>query len=184
MTVSATGDDRVKSDRENLTYAWDLDGDGTFEMSGRTARFDAANFDGPITHTAQVRVSDDDGGSTTGEVKIAIKNLPPTLADGNAFVVDEGGKVEIHLAATDASAADAAKLVYKWDLDGDGTFEASGTSVVFDAADIDGPTSRRVKVRVFDDDGGFVDGEVEVKIKNLAPEAVTIQVGGGIITAN
>ncbi len=56
--------------------------------------------------------------------------------------------------------------------------------MVFDAADIDGPTSRRVKVRVFDDDGGFVDGEVEVKIKNLAPDAVTIQVGGGIIPAN
>ena len=107
-----------------------------------------------------------------------INNLPPTLADGRTFVVDEGGKVEIHVAATDASTADAAKLVYKWDLNGDGTFEASGTSVVFDAAGIDGPTSRRVKVRVSDDDGGFVDGEVEVKIKNLAPESVTIHIEG------
>ena len=178
VTLAVKGSDPAESDRKTLIYAWDLDGDGTFEVNGRTVEFDATTLDGPLSHTVRVRVSDNDGGSKSGDVKIAVTNVPPTLEDDRKFVVDEGGKVDIRIAATDPSAADAGKLSFEWDLDGDGKFETSGETVVFDAAGIDGPSFRRVKVRVSDDDGGTVKGEVKVQIRNVAPSAVIIQVGG------
>ena len=178
VTLSAEGDDESESDRGALKYSWDLDGDGTFEVAGRTAEFDASAFDGPVAHVARVKVVDDDGGSKVGDVKIAVRNLPPILKANEKFVVDEGGRVNLRIPATDPSPSDARKLTYEWDLDGDGEFETSGVSPVFDATGIDGPTLRRVKVRVSDDDGGIAESEIEVRIRNVAPSSVTIQIGG------
>ena len=47
LTGSGTG--------QGLTYAWDLDNDGTFETAGQTATFSAATIDGPATR--QVRAA-------------------------------------------------------------------------------------------------------------------------------
>ena len=127
---------------------------------------------------ARVKVVDDDGGSKVGDVKIAVRNLPPILKANEKFVVDEGGRVNLRIPATDPSPSDARKLTYEWDLDGDGEFETSGVSPVFDATGIDGPALRRVKVRVSDDDGGIAESEIEVRIRNVAPSSVTIQIGG------
>jgi predicted extracellular nuclease len=55
VTVSATG-----SDPENgtLTYAWDLDNNGSFETAGQTATYTAAAGSAPATRTIRVQVTD------------------------------------------------------------------------------------------------------------------------------
>jgi hypothetical protein len=55
VTVTATGSD---PDDDPLTYAWDLDNDGTFETSGQSATFSAAALQAPASRTIRVRVSD------------------------------------------------------------------------------------------------------------------------------
>jgi hypothetical protein len=55
ITLSATGSD---PDGDPITYAWDLDGDGTFETTGRTASFSAAGMNAPASRTVRVRGTD------------------------------------------------------------------------------------------------------------------------------
>ena len=73
VTLTATGYDY---DGDTLTYAWDLDGDGTFETPGQTASWTAV--DGPSEHTIGVQVSDPRGLSAADTATIEVKNVEPT----------------------------------------------------------------------------------------------------------
>ncbi|HJR26049.1 MAG TPA: ExeM/NucH family extracellular endonuclease [Acidimicrobiales bacterium] len=61
-TVSATGND---PDGDALTYAWDLDGNGTFETAGQSATFSAAGIEAPASRTIAVQVTDAGGLTST-----------------------------------------------------------------------------------------------------------------------
>ncbi|MEP7113699.1 MAG: ExeM/NucH family extracellular endonuclease [Ilumatobacteraceae bacterium] len=58
ITLSATGTD---PDGGTLTYAWDLDGNGTFETAGQTVSFTAGRNQAPANVTVAVRVTDETG---------------------------------------------------------------------------------------------------------------------------
>jgi predicted extracellular nuclease len=69
VTVTASG-----SDPENgpLSYAWDLDGNGSFETPGQTATFSARNLRAPATRTIAVRVTDDGGLTATDSATVKV----------------------------------------------------------------------------------------------------------------
>ena len=62
VTVAATGAD-LENDAKGvpLSYAWDLDDNGTFETPGQTATFSAAALTAPASRTINVQVTDDAG---------------------------------------------------------------------------------------------------------------------------
>ena len=66
VLVSATGSD---PNGGTLSYAWDLDNNGSFETPGQTATFSAAALTAPGTHTIKVQVTDD-GGLTAQDTAI------------------------------------------------------------------------------------------------------------------
>jgi hypothetical protein len=76
VTVSATGSD---PDGGTLTYAWDLDNDGTFETPGQSASFSAAGLDGPSTHSIAVRVTDEGGLSAVSSATVNVTNVAPAV---------------------------------------------------------------------------------------------------------
>jgi predicted extracellular nuclease len=97
VIVSATGTD---PDGDALTYAWDLDNDGTFETAGQSATFSATGIEAPATRTIGVQVTDEGGltGTDTAVVNVIwafdgffppIDNLPTinTVRAGSAVPV-------------------------------------------------------------------------------------------------
>jgi hypothetical protein len=74
VTLSATG-----TDPENgpLTYAWDLDNNGTFETPGQNVSF--AGLDGPATFTVAVQVTDNGGLTAVASTTVIVNNVPPTV---------------------------------------------------------------------------------------------------------
>jgi len=76
VTLSASGSD----DPENgpLAYAWDLNGDGVFEVPGQTVSYSA--LDGPATKIVKVRVTSISTGLLTiVPGTVTINNVAPTV---------------------------------------------------------------------------------------------------------
>ncbi len=69
VQLTATGGDPTD---DALTYAWDLDGDGSFETTGPTVAFLAGSLQAPGTVTVTVRVTDEHGQSSTDTAVIDV----------------------------------------------------------------------------------------------------------------
>lgn len=95
-----------------------------------------------------------------------IKNLPPVADAGGPYNVTEGGSVQVFATGTDP---DEDPIIFAWDLDNDNVFETPGRQAFFSAADIDGPGSAVIRVRVTDSGGLSDTNETVVEIENISP---------------
>ena len=78
--LTATADDPSPSDAAALTYAWDLDGDGTFETGPSSNASQATTYSSPGSVTARVRVCDErDCAEATSHVSVTRRGA--TLVD-------------------------------------------------------------------------------------------------------
>jgi hypothetical protein len=77
VTLTATGSD---PNGDTLTYAWDLDDNGSFETAGQSVTFSAASLDGPSSHTVKVQVTDPGGLSAVAQGTVNVLNVAPTVA--------------------------------------------------------------------------------------------------------
>jgi predicted extracellular nuclease len=149
VALTATGSD---ANGDALTFTWDLDNDGTFETSGQSPTFSAANLDGPSTHTVAVRVSDGQE-STTDQATVTVTNVAPSATFSAPASALAGFPFTLSVSgASDPSAADtAAGFAYAFDCGaGYGAF-GSATSATCPTSDVG---ARSVGVRVRDKDGG------------------------------
>jgi hypothetical protein len=71
VTLTGTGSD-VNAD--SLSYAWDLDNDGTFEESGQEVTF-VRSISG--TYPVVLQVQDDDGGTATATTTVEVNGIIP-----------------------------------------------------------------------------------------------------------
>ncbi|MDA0138019.1 ThuA domain-containing protein [Solirubrobacter deserti] len=78
-SFTATANDQ---DGHTVSYAWDLDGDGTFETAGREGSF---TFAQPGTHAPTLRVTDPFGGVTNRVVPVTV--LAPEVDPSKKFNV-------------------------------------------------------------------------------------------------
>ncbi len=111
VTLSATGSD---PEGDALTYAWDLDNNGTYETAGQTVTYSAG--DGPASPTVGVRVSD---GSTsaTDTATVNVSNVEPRATFNAPDSATAGFPFTLSLTSpSDPSAADtAAGFQYAFD---------------------------------------------------------------------
>jgi hypothetical protein len=150
-----------------LTYAWDLDNNGTFETSGQNPNFNATNFDGPDTRTVTLRVTDSGGLSDTDSATVTINNVAPTAAinaitkpDGSALgsvACLAGNTVSLDFSFTDPAAADTHSASIDWD-DPNNTTDTTIDPAVSPEENVEhtysGPGSHTIVVTVTDDNGG------------------------------
>jgi uncharacterized protein len=151
VTLTGSGSD---PEGDPLSYAWDLDGNGTFETSGQSVSFYAA--DGPASQTVSVQVSDDLGASTVAQATVNIANVAPTVTSLVGAPADTltGQDVTFTGTATDPSAPDTA-AGFSWAFDtgsGFGAFGGNGFVTSFASCG-----TYNVSAEARDKDGGVSD---------------------------
>jgi hypothetical protein len=147
-TVALRG---VGSDVEgtSLSYAWDLDNDGSYETVGRDPVFSAIGVDGPTSRTVGLRVTDGAGLSALSTATVNVFNVAPTLisVSGPLTPAALGSTTTIALIYSDpAGNLDQYTPRVEW---GDGTVNSDVTHVYAT------PGVYRAKAFVVDDDGGI-----------------------------
>ena len=131
-TVTFSGQsDPSADDLANLTYSYDFDNDGMFEVIGSPSNSETvpARFlaNGPATVTVLGRVADDDGGSLELTTDITITNAAATVTINGPSTATVGEPVTLKVGAIDPSAGDMAGT-FSYTVDwGDGSPAATLT---------------------------------------------------------
>jgi len=88
ITLVGSGSD-VAGAADPLTYAWDLNNDGTFETLGQNVVFNpqALGFSGSQTRTVKLRVTDGDGGQSIATTTVELLGVGTALIGGVLHVV-------------------------------------------------------------------------------------------------
>ena len=125
-----TFDGRESSDPDGTvtTHEWDFDGDGEFEASGATVDY---QFEEAGDHDVRLRVVDDDGATATTTRSVSV-GRPSNDSPTAAFSVTPGDidtATDVELDASAATDPDGSISAYRWDLDGDGSFDRTGETV-------------------------------------------------------
>ena len=112
-TVTFSGQaDPSADDLANLTYSYDFDNDGTFEVIGsRRTRRPCRRGSWPTARrrvTVRARVADDDGGSLELTTDITITNAAATVTINGPSTATVGVPVTLKVGAVDPSPADMA----------------------------------------------------------------------------
>ena len=165
-----------------LTYAWDIDGNGTFdEATGSSATLTWSQLKAlavPIndngTRTIRLRVTDQGGNSAIASTTLTITNTAPTIiVTGNATATS-GTSYTIALAASDPGADTIASYSVNW---GDGVTQTIvGTATSASHTYLNPGGTRSIAVTATDEDGIFpmTGGPIVVTVNNTPPSALIL----------
>lgn len=175
VVLSANGTD---PEGGQVTYLWDLDGDGVFETSGQTVSFLA--MDGPETRNIAVKAVDGCGQFAVSNDVVNIQNLPPTVSAITAPVdpmlitamlkvsatFADPGKLDTHTATWNwgdgsTSSGTVTEVSGYGSAAGSHVYAASGVyRILLTVTDKDGGTGTSLfeYVVVYDPSAGFVTG--------------------------
>ncbi|MGB4979574.1 MAG: Ig-like domain-containing protein, partial [Anaerolineae bacterium] len=154
-----------------LAFAWDLDGNGTFETPGQDPDFSAAGRDGPGQQTVTLQVCDAHTACTTDSTSINIANAPPAVGQitGPAAPVELNAIVSVSGSFSDPGALDTHTAAWDW---GDGTTspgavnEAGGSGSVSGSHTYSDLGAYMVRLTVTDKDGDFGQSSFQYVIVN------------------
>ncbi len=120
--AAATATD-VSSD--TLTYEWDVNGDGTYDLNGQAVTY---TWFTARSYSVTLRVRDDDGGSATDTTNVMITNGPPFADAGGPYTGSEGSPIVLDSSGTTDPSTPPDVLTYRWNF-GDGSPGVITTSV-------------------------------------------------------
>ncbi len=175
LTVNFDASESSDPDGTIVLYDWDLNGDGTFERS-TTVPTSSYTYNNAGVYEAKLRITDDGGSFAEDSVSITVttpgQNLPPTaVLQANPRSGDPPLMVQFDASGSDDT--DGFIILYEWDMDGDGGFEASsGTPLKSFVYDVGGDYN--AGVRVTDNDGAQDESRILITvnvIENQPPTA-------------
>lgn len=104
-------------------------------------------------------------------VRILHAEIPPAppMVDANGpYTGNEGDNISL----TGTGSSSNGPVSYRWDLDDDGIYETASQNPVFDASNLDGPTTTTVTLEVCDNNNLCATDTAVITILNSAPENV------------
>ena len=160
-------------------YRWDLDGNGTFETDGGSDPTTSHSYAAPGSYTVHLEVTDDDGAKAVAAQDVDVTNRGPTAS----FTAPDPAEVgEPGLFDASASAdPDGAVVGYRWDFDGDGSYEFDAGSDPTVLYTFTTPGTRTVRLEVSDADGGSALAQQAVRVTQ--PPLASLVVSPATITA-
>jgi YD repeat-containing protein len=170
QSVSFDASGSSDSDGTIVKYEWDLDGNGTYEVNTDANPTTSTSYPTARALIVRVRVTDNDGATTSASLNLTIDDRPPTAS----FTATPNPALTNQTVSFDASGStdpDGTITNYKWDLDGDGTFETNTGSNPTTSRSYAGNGPVSVKVRVTDNDGSTNDATVALVVNNRPPTA-------------
>ena len=157
---------------DTLTYAWDLDNDGIYETPGVTASFWA--LDGPASHPVTLQVCDPQAACDTDTTTVEVTNVGPTAAAGADVTVYRNEAVALSGTWSDPAAALDEPYAWAWDLDGNGTPDATGSAAYGATAPATAAFTTEgvydLTFTVTDADGASGQDTVRIAVLNHAPD--------------
>ena len=162
--VSYDASDSTDPDGTVSSYEWDFDGDGTTDATTGEATVEHTYLlSGP--KTIVLTVTDDDGLSDT--------TTASTEATGNDYPIAElthspsnpSTTDKVVLDASGSSDRDGSITSFKWDGDGDGTFESPWVLDSDREVGFDSPGTYEPAVKVTDDDGAVTTATTTVNVQ-------------------
>jgi len=166
--VSVSGVGSTDSDGSITNYAWDCDGNGSFEVSTAGVGATCGPFSLGGTYNVTLRVTDDQGATDTDTTTITIANVGPTANAGGPYSGNQLAPITINgSASTDG---DGGSLSYAWDCNiGNGTSYVAGSATTSCTYPDDGPYTG--SLRVCDPEGACSTDNFSVIATNTAPTA-------------
>ncbi|MBN1220342.1 MAG: PKD domain-containing protein [Anaerolineae bacterium] len=162
LTFSGLGADVLL---DTLTYDWDLNNDGIFEMPGQTV---SRIWSTAGVYTVSLRVTDDDGGIGLDLARVTVGNAPP-LAEANG-PYSTTVNLPVTLSAVGSTDPTGDPLTYRWNF-GDGTPIVVTDSITVTHTYADDGLFTAV-LQVDDGRGGIGTDTASVTVNNLPPSAV------------
>ena len=213
ITLDASDSSDPNANDLPLTYAWDLDNDGLYgtddspnEPTTSTAGLSWSVLQNLGLHNVGdainigVKVMDDVSEDTDQTFIVVVNNEPPVAEAGGPdgtfngkgiYEIDEGQPLPLNASGTNDPDGD--KLMYLWDLDGDGVFDDAAKKKpdvpweTLEALALPSDGSlHKIRLMVLDGDpGGYDFNTAWLKINNLDPTAdangpFTVNEGQGV----
>jgi PKD repeat protein len=153
-----------------VEYAWDLDGNGTYETSGFGKPTVSAPYAKPATRTVGLQVTDSSGAKATTTRTIVVENRPPTAS----FTVSPNPAptgTTVSFNGSGSSDPDGTIAKYEWDLDGNGTYETSTGTTSSASRSYAAVATLTIGLRITDSNGATATTTRTLSVTNRAPTA-------------
>lgn len=154
VTFTGIGED-IEDEPSELTYAWDIDGDGIYEPNTDETLI-IVGYVMPNLYNAKFRVTDSGGAWDVDTVPVLVTGLnlmndPPVASVGVEHDVVSTGQL-VTFNAAQSHDSDGSIALYEWDFNGDGAWDASGTGPIVNHT-YTTQFAYNMQVRVTDDEG-------------------------------
>lgn len=106
-------------------YEWDLDGNGSFEISDTVGRNVSYRYTSPGNYPVSLRVTDSQGRQDTQMKTIVVSNAPPLVS---AQGQPSNGQVPLTVIFSVTASDNEGIGKYEWDFQGDGVFDFTSTT--------------------------------------------------------
>jgi YD repeat-containing protein len=169
--ITLDGSDSTDPNGTVEDYAWDLDGDGTYETDTGTTPTVQTSYPTRGAKQVGLQVTDDTGAHGTVTHVVSVTQAPTADLVASPTTPSTGQDVTLDASKSNDPDPGGAIVDYKWDLDGDGTFERDTGATATTTTQFAKPGTQTVRVKVTDQDGATAIASAAVDVQNALPTA-------------